>query len=221
MLEYCLTHNSFETNVEFYIQTHGTAMGAHFAPSYVNLTMGYWEHLHIWQNNPYASHLVFYAHYIDDVVIIWDGPDTLIPGFLEHCNTNTMDLSFTVVSDDNKLAFLDLELFHHDNNICAQNYTKPTSGNSLLHYRSYHPRWVNNFPKSQFCWLRHNCARIQDYATHGLILKTKFKEKGYPDEIVEGSSSSTLSPYRCQERQNNENRGQYATRSFCQNIGLY
>lgn len=122
--------------------------------------MGKWEHQYIQQNNPYASHIVYYGCYIDDVVIIWDGPESMIPAFLQYCNTNNMGLSFTSVSDSNKLAFLDLKLFHHDNTICTQNYTKPTSGNSYLHYnRCHHPRWINNIPKSELCRLKHNCIK--------------------------------------------------------------
>lgn len=120
--------------------------------------MGYWELFYIWHNNPFASHLVYFGRYFDDMMIIWDGPDTLIPKFLEHCNSNTIGLSFTAVTDEKNLAFLDLELFHDNTTICAQNYAKPTAGNSVLHFEScHHPRWGNNIPKSQFCRLKHNC----------------------------------------------------------------
>lgn len=121
ILEYCLTHNYFESNGQFYIQTQGTALGANFGPSYANLTMGQWENTYILHNNPYASQLVYYGRYIDDVVIIWYGPDKLIPAFLQHCNNNNMGPSFTSVTDSIKLSFLDLELFHQNKTICAQN----------------------------------------------------------------------------------------------------
>lgn len=69
---FCLTHNYFRFENDFFLQVNGTAMGAHFAPSYANLTMGHWEHQYIWHNNPFSSHIVFYGRYIDDVIIIWD-----------------------------------------------------------------------------------------------------------------------------------------------------
>lgn len=105
-------------------------------------------------------------------------------------------------SFNNKLAFLDLELFHYENTICAQNYTKSTSGNSYLHFNScHHPRWVKNIPKSQFCRLKHNCTRLQDYETHGLLLKAKFKDKGYPDHIIEDAFQYYLSENAKDKRQ--------------------
>lgn len=56
---FCLTHNYFHFEGQFYLQTHGTAMGANFSTSYANLTMGHWENLFIWNNNPFAQHIVF------------------------------------------------------------------------------------------------------------------------------------------------------------------
>lgn len=66
---FCLTHNHFKFD-NFFLQVKGTAMAAHFAPSYANLTMGYCEFLHICHNNPSSSHIIFYGPYIDDVIII-------------------------------------------------------------------------------------------------------------------------------------------------------
>lgn len=142
-------------------------MGTNFAPSYANLTMGLWENKHIWNNNPFTPHIIFYGRYIDDVVIIWDGTEDLVQTFVEHCNNNDMGLSFTSVSDPNTLAFLDLLLSHDDHTIHSQNYINPTAGNSYLHYKScHHPRWKNNIPKSQFCRLKHNCTQDKDYVSH-------------------------------------------------------
>lgn len=82
-------------------------MGANFAPSYSNLTMGYWELQYVLYNNPFAAHIIYYGRYIDDIVIIWDGPKESVDPFVEHCNHNSLGLSFTHVQDSNKLAFLD------------------------------------------------------------------------------------------------------------------
>lgn len=64
----------FMHRIHLYLQMNGTAMGANYAPSYANLTMGYWEQLYITWNNPFAAHVVYYGRYVDNIVIIWDGP---------------------------------------------------------------------------------------------------------------------------------------------------
>lgn len=63
--KFCLTHNYFSFDNKFYLQTQGTAMGANFAPIYANLTMGFLEHLFIWNDNPFSKHIVFIGRYID------------------------------------------------------------------------------------------------------------------------------------------------------------
>lgn len=164
----------FEFNNAFYVQTQNK-----FCPSYANLTVGYWEFLLIDHNNPFATHIVYYGRYIDDIIVIWDGSPELIDTFLHHCNDNTIGLSFTHVLTQESLAFLDLELCHDDRSIYANNFVKPTAGNSYLHIRSFHhPGWIKNIPTSQNCPLRKNCTR--DYTIQGQLLAKKFNDKGFP-----------------------------------------
>lgn len=87
------------------------AMGASFAPCCANITMGLWEQLFVWLNNPFLEHIVFYGRYIDDVLLIWAGTNNLFLSFVDHCNANDLGLSFTYVVDPDRF-FLDLELFH-------------------------------------------------------------------------------------------------------------
>lgn len=91
-----------------FLQNNGTAMGANFPPSYPNLMMGFWEHMYLTANHPFAAHVIYYGRYIDDIVIIWDGSSQDINAFVQYCNQNS-GLSFTHVADPNTLAFLDLE----------------------------------------------------------------------------------------------------------------
>ncbi|XP_040212777.1 uncharacterized protein LOC120943503 [Rana temporaria] len=181
---YCLTHNYFSFDDQYYLQVQGTAMGAKFAPSYANLAMGLWENRHICQNNPYLKHLIFYERFINDIIIIWDGAGDVIDDLVSHCNNNPYGLSFTSVTDRDKLAFLDLDLYHINNEIHAKNYFKPTTGNSLLHYKGCHYRkWKDNIPKGQFCRLRENCTKTSDYQSR--LLRNKLKDKGYPESLVD------------------------------------
>lgn len=140
-------------------------------------------YLYIFQNNPFAPNIVFFGRYIDDIIIIWDGSVDAIDLFVEYCNKNQYGLSFTFVANPNTLMFLDLELGHNEvtSTIVSKNYIKPTAGNSYLHYNSCNfPKWINNIPKGQFCRLQQNCTRESDYVDQSLLLKKKFKDKGYP-----------------------------------------
>lgn len=111
-------------------------MGAHFAPSYANLAMGLWEHLSIWNDNPFSRYIVFIGRYIDYIIVIWDRTRPPVEQFVSHFNYNDLGLSFTFICSPESLAFLDLELCHTNSAIYAKNYIKPIVGNSYLHYQS-------------------------------------------------------------------------------------
>lgn len=109
------------------------------------------------------------------------------------------------------MAFLDLELSHYNSDIIAKGYTKPSAGNSFLHYQSCHfPKWIDNIPKSQFCRLRRNCSRVEDYMELSGDLKKKFQDKGFPDDLVNNACQLYLDPDKnknkqiCQRNNNNE-----------------
>lgn len=135
-------------------------MGVNFVPSYSNLAMGLWELEYVTDNHPFASQVIYYGHYIDDIIIIWDGSTDSVEQFISYCNTNPLGISFTHVTDPEWLAFLDLEGCHDGHTIHASNYVKPTAGNSFLNYKScHHPKCINNIPKSQFHRIQNNCTR--------------------------------------------------------------
>ena len=197
--QFALERNYFEFQGKHYRQISGTAMGAHFAPCYANLFMGFWEKFHIWMQNPFAQHLVYYGRYIDDVIVIWDGSADRAVDFVNYCNTNPYGIRFTHVLDAKSLVFLDLELtWNEEGAITSKTHFKETAGNSYLHWKSCHlPKWKENIPYSQFCRLRRNCTDTEQYLLQAKILEKKFMEKGYAvqhiqkarDRYIEGCSS--------------------------------
>lgn len=156
-------------------------MGAHFAPCYANLFMGFWEKFYIWFQNTFGRHLVYYGRYIDDVLIILDGSLEAVSQFVSYCSSNQFGIKFTHVVDAKSLVFLDLELASDvDGNNTPKTHFKETMGNSYLHQEiCHHPKWKENIPYSQFCQLCRNCTHIRDYDDQAVILTKKFQEKGY------------------------------------------
>lgn len=92
LAEFTLTHNYFKFLDKFYLQTHGTAMGANFAPSFAKLFIGSGRSLElaIWSNNPFSKQLVYFSRYIDDIFIIWHGDRTTVEDLMEYCNENLL-----------------------------------------------------------------------------------------------------------------------------------
>lgn len=74
-LMFCLT-NIFLFHKQYYRQIKGTAMRTCFAHSYTNLFMGRWEKQVAWAegNNKWVSSIIGWYRYIDDLFILWKGP---------------------------------------------------------------------------------------------------------------------------------------------------
>ena len=70
ILTLILYNNYFEFNNQYYLQTHGTAIGSPMAPSYANLFMGELEQ-HILQNAPGGLIPLEWIRFIDDIFAIW------------------------------------------------------------------------------------------------------------------------------------------------------
>ncbi|TWW67534.1 hypothetical protein D4764_02G0005750 [Takifugu flavidus] len=81
LIELCLKNNDFLFNQQYYLQTHGTAMGQRFAPSYANLYMSEWEREAL---SKCPLRPILYLRYLDDVFGIWT---YTIPQFMEFINT--------------------------------------------------------------------------------------------------------------------------------------
>ena len=69
ILTLILYNNYFEFNNQYYLRTHGTAMGSPMAPSYANLFMGELEQ-HFLQNAPGGLIPLEWIRFIDDIFAI-------------------------------------------------------------------------------------------------------------------------------------------------------
>ena len=181
-----LTENFFLFEDQLYLQTKGTSMGSTFAPSLACLYMYSFERRHILGNsNPYKTNIVCWRRYIDDIIVIWQGDNALIPAFTDWVNTLDPFLNFSSTASDVDLPFLDLLITIKDGKINTRTYEKPTDKNSLLKFESHHPRALrNNLPYGQFLRIRRNCTDHENYRLQSTGLSTKLEERGYPRHIV-------------------------------------
>ncbi|OCT93215.1 hypothetical protein XELAEV_18016280mg [Xenopus laevis] len=138
-LNFVLYHNVFMVDGIHYLQKQGVAK---CAPSYANLYLGGWER-HIFTSDDYdmyLGHINRWHRYIDDIMLIWQGPEHLLKEFVTKLNVNKFNLSFTMNYDSSKLEFLDIEIKKDSRGLVSTNlFRKQTASNSLLHAKSIHP----------------------------------------------------------------------------------
>ena len=107
ILTLILYNNYFEFNNQYYLQTHGTAMGSPMAPSYANLFMGELEQ-YILQNAPGGLIPLEWIRFIDDIFAIWPHETVRLMEFLTYINTShpTIKFEYEYSHSHNQCTFL-------------------------------------------------------------------------------------------------------------------
>ena len=83
-------------------------MGTKMAPSYANLFMDRFERAFLAQE-PILP--LVWKRYIDDILCIWTGTRSELDGFLDRLNKAHRTLRFTWSISNERIEFLDLNLF--------------------------------------------------------------------------------------------------------------
>ena len=100
-----LTMNNFEFDNNYYIQSHGTAMGTRMAPAYANLFMGDLERKLLAQS-PLKPFI--WWRYIDDIFMVWTHGEEKLNEFITHSNSSHNTIKFTNEFSDSSISFLDV-----------------------------------------------------------------------------------------------------------------
>ncbi|XP_071999452.1 uncharacterized protein [Engystomops pustulosus] len=187
LLEFVLFHNFFVFGGSFYLQLQGTAMGASCAPSYANLFLGLWERDLLDSDRDVAmDRVLFWARYIDDILIIWRGDLVELQSFFSTLNNNPYNIRLTYHADKTSVAFLDVTITKYTDGFLQTNvYRKETSVNSLLHATSSHPiQTVRAIPTGQFLRIRRICSSDDDFEIQADDLKNRFRQRGYSNRSL-------------------------------------
>eukprot|EP00079_Xenopus_tropicalis_P034390 XP_017948161.1 PREDICTED: uncharacterized protein LOC108646244 [Xenopus tropicalis] len=183
-IHYLLTHNFFYFDKKYYLQCCGTAMGAKFAPSYANLFLGWWEEMHIYnEDNAHSHNIKYFGRFIDDIILIWSGTEKQFFEFITNINTNDYNLKFTSEINGRCINFLDITLTTENEHIITSIFRKECSANTILNARSCHPKHlIYNIPYSQFLRLRRICSEEADFQSKAKDLFLRLKDRGYTHE---------------------------------------
>lgn len=85
LLEFVANQNYIWFNDQFYSQKCGVAMGDKYAPNLANLFMAIWEEGVVYTDR--SPHLTFWARYIDDVLLLWEGTISQLDEFFLYLTT--------------------------------------------------------------------------------------------------------------------------------------
>ncbi|KAM9324507.1 LOW QUALITY PROTEIN: uncharacterized protein PAF06_000559 [Gastrophryne carolinensis] len=171
-----------------YRQTRGVAMGARCAPLVANLFLGWWEREIVWREDlsQYHRHIIGWYRFIDDILIIWHGPEDLGIQFMEQLNKNEFNIFLTYTISPHQATYLDLDLHVEENGtIRTTLHRKKTATNNLLCFDSFHQdNLKKGIPVVQLLRARRNCSLDADFLKEAKEMEGRFRNRGYPKNII-------------------------------------
>ena len=190
MAEFVLKNNSFKFNSNVNYQISGTVNGMKFVPLYTCIYMNYIEDQFL-KNEQIQPWIWF--RYIDDIFFIWTASEKELDDFLERLNNFHPNLKFTHERSREEINFLDVTVRVNHGEFITNLYCKPTDGHQYLHFESCHPSHTkSSIIFSQALRMRRICSKKSDLVANIGKLKNWFKERGYPEDMVNKGTKRAL-----------------------------
>lgn len=128
---------------------------------------------------------IWYDRYIDDLLLVAVADVTAVSAFADFLNENPLNLKFTLQSDKMSMDFLDVTLMVKDGKVMSKSFRKITAGNTILHYKSCHPKHVrNNIPYGEYIRALCNCSNPVHFSKEAENITNRLKSRGYPKKIL-------------------------------------
>jgi hypothetical protein len=184
-LKFVCTNYEVEFNHKAYLQTNGIPMGARFAPPFAIIYMAALEIMAIHNLKDAGYQIEYYTRYIDDTLMIMQINEAEMINkdeILSIFNNITPEIQFTIEmpNTNERLPFLDVELYIKDNNIQYGWFIKPLHSGNLMRKDAYAPQKVkDNFIINSFfrIFTRCNNSKDKEEATnkmYKLLIKNLF-----------------------------------------------
>ena len=139
LLETILQQNYFIFQEQIYQPDKGIVMGSPTSGTIAEIFLQHLEHIHI---RPLidSKQILFYTHYTDDILIIYDTESTNQDSLTQYTNSMHTDLQFNPTQESNGcIHFLDLTIIRRTSHIEIDIYRKPTATDTTIHFTSIHP----------------------------------------------------------------------------------
>lgn len=185
LLNICTQQNYFQFDNKFYEQQQGLPMGSPLSPLLADIFMDHFENklFQIIQNNK----ILFWFRYVDDVLACFSGTSRQLDQFLNVLNNIHPNIKFKLETEiDNKINFLDLTIFHKNNNLEFDIYRKPTHTDVCIPLDSIHP---TTYKLSAYRSFIHRAFSIplskENFEKEILNIKNIARNNGFDSNIID------------------------------------
>eukprot|EP00061_Rhincodon_typus_P007943 g30119.t1 len=178
-----LNHNVFTFDNQFFIQTHGTAMGTTFAPQYANIFM------HKFKQNLFTVQNLqpmLYTRYINNIVFLWTHDKESLKQL--HCDINKFypTIRLTVDYSSESVSFMDTHISIKDGHLRTSLYCKLMDNLTMLNFSSFYPKHIKTAsPYGQALHILRICSDEEECDRHLKILKDALLRMGYDSQLID------------------------------------
>ncbi len=191
LLTFILKDNIFDFNKSIYRQVSGIAMGTRCAPTFANLYMASLEEDFFLTRRQRSLPLPsLWLRFLDDVLIVWEGPQLHLQEFARHLNHIHNSIKFTISIGINTVEFLDLKIhkgirFETESILDIAPYSRACHTRQYLHFHSCHPRHTfRGIVRGEVIRHLRNCSDVQAYERAIQLLFDSFMARAYPLKML-------------------------------------
>ena len=160
-------------------------MGSPLGPTLANIFMSYFEKK--WLDEcPNEYKPVYYRRYVDDIFALFSSKDQ-VEKFKNYFSSKHQNINFTHENENNdKLSFLDVNVFRENNMFVTNVYRKPTFSGIYTHFQSFIPKTYKfGLINSLLFRCFHLCSDLKKFHFEIEILKQILQKNKYPIEFID------------------------------------
>lgn len=136
-----------------------------------NLFVHHLEKRYFLDKEPYCHHIFAYFRFVDDILLLWNGPIELLARMVNEANCSHKTIKVTYECCDCEINFLDVNISVANGTLNTDLYRKSVDKNNLLQTKSFHsPKVKRAIPKGQFVRAKRIISRAEKYDEAKLIL---------------------------------------------------
>jgi hypothetical protein len=141
LMRLVLSQNYFTFQNKIYQPEKGVSMGSPISSAKAEIFLQYFEDTHIIKQLLDMKNTIFYTHYIDDILVIYDTKrihPNLINTYINKIHT---DIKLNPIQENNGcISFLDVFIIRKPSNLETDIFCKPTTTDTTTNLFSNHPK---------------------------------------------------------------------------------
>ncbi|XP_036329553.1 uncharacterized protein LOC118741687 [Rhagoletis pomonella] len=197
ILEFCLRENNyFVYDGTYYQQVYGMPMGNPLSPTIADIVLDKIIDDSIIELRSTDIYIKYITKYVDDIFAVVKMKD--VEEILRIFNRQHTKIQFTLEKEkDNKLAFLDIEIYKNKNKLKTNWYTKAVASSRMINYHSNHP-WTQKRNTAINFINKVNSLSDQEFMDQNKRkIRSILCKNGYPNKIIESLLTAAANKITC------------------------